>query len=302
MGPKNRQEYYMTFYTAKLKLDNNWDEAIVYTVDFTDSRTFNAFKRGFSNIIEANRYLDQMAKTLAACVSGYTVYFRTTPNSGSEYYFVDPGYRIKDYAVAMMKAVHNGSIYEVVFELCRYGSPITQGARPVSNLSAAPATPTAAASTEPAMKTQSVAAEGVSISTPSFASGLGELITYAKSSFKPIKGSRDASSKYVDVYLTSFKLTGSIKQQIVDFPFLGITYRATYMEGAKGTRGDALFAQLRTLVATVLPGELSNGDVKQNDQGRQAVFTADGGKLLIEVEKSTVTETVTISVRKKDKY
>jgi hypothetical protein len=74
------------------------------------------------------------------------------------------------------------------------------------------------------------------------------------------------------------------------------------MEGAKGTRGDALFAQLRTLVANVLPGELSNGDVKQNDQGRQAVFTADGGKLLIEVEKSTVTETVTISVRKKDKY
>jgi hypothetical protein len=154
----------------------------------------------------------------------------------------------------------------------------------------------------PGKKAQWVEAEGVRINVLVFSVKLAELVAEARTSFKSIKGAKDPANKLLDVYLTNVKLNGSMKQSIIEFPFLGIAYEAVYMEGAKGARGDALFQELREILAIAVPKEFTASGLKTEGGIKTASYTADNGKLIVAVEKSTITEQVVVSVRKKDKY
>ncbi|MCD6011706.1 MAG: hypothetical protein K0Q79_1568 [Flavipsychrobacter sp.] len=150
-------------------------------------------------------------------------------------------------------------------------------------------------------KVQSVDAEGVHIDATEFARQLNQLLAYAKSGFKEIRGAKD-KSEYVDKYSTSFKINGAISQELIDFPFLGVSYSSVYMEPVSGTRGNALFEQLRKIVAQSLPSGFVDEGVKDDNRMRFATYSANNQTLFVEINRSNLTKTLTLTVRYKPTY
>ncbi len=148
---------------------------------------------------------------------------------------------------------------------------------------------------------QSAEVEGVKINGEEFSRQLRQLLQYAKGGFKEIKGAK-AKSEYVDKHATTFKINGALSQEIVDFPFLGVAYTAVYMENVIGTRGNTLFEQLRKIVKQSLPGGFVDEGVKDDGRMKVATYTTDGQKMIVEINKSLITNTISVVVRYKKKY
>jgi hypothetical protein len=138
----------------------------------------------------------------------------------------------------------------------------------------------------------------VHINAEEFARQLNQLVGYAKSGFKEIKGSK-GKTEYVDKYNTTFRMNGALSQEIVDFPFLGIAYTATYMEHTSTDRGNTLFEQLRKIVAQSLPAGFIDEGIDSNDRMKIATFSTNAKKLLVEINRSNITKTITVVVRDK---